>query len=316
MRKLALFIAFACLLSSTALPQIGGRAGAFSRLGFGARGMGMGNAMTAVTTGDMVGYYNPAVLAQAGYRNISLSFGLLPFDRKLNFVNFTQPVKPAAGLFIGLINSGWSNIDGRNADGEPTGALKTTENMVLLGFATRIRSQLSLGINLKLLYHHLYTDVNSTTVGIDFGAILPVGDHVTLGASIRDVNSRYKWDTSALYGEQLGRTTEDKFPQLYTLGAAYSIMDSVALVAAEIEKSNQSTLVARFGVEIPIIPEVTVRAGIDRIDLQDKGNGVRPSVGFSARRSFDSWTPGLNYAFVLEPFTNSPTHIISLSLVL
>ncbi len=312
-----LLFCLVCILApfGSALPQIGGAAGSFSRLGFGARGIGMGNAMVAVTEGDLVGYYNPAVLAQAEYRNVSIAFGILPFDRRLNFLNYTQPVKPSAGIFLGVINSGVSNIDGRNSEGEPTGALQTSENIVMLGFATRLKSGVSIGINLKLLYHHLYTDVNSTTVGIDFGALVPAGEQLTLGASVRDINSKYKWDTSELYGEQ-GRTTEDKFPQLYTIGAAYRLGDSLAIVSGEIEKSTQATLTARFGIEIPLITEVTARAGIDRIDLKEKGNGIRPSFGFTARREFNGWTPGVTYVFVLEPFTGSPTHFISVSLVM
>ena len=38
-----------------------GLAGAPMRMGFGARGMAMGNAMTAVTSGDVQSYYNPAL---------------------------------------------------------------------------------------------------------------------------------------------------------------------------------------------------------------------------------------------------------------
>lgn len=304
-----------CILSSAAaLGQIGGRAGAFSRLGFGARGMGMGNALTAVTTGDVVSYYNPAVLPQAGYRNLSLSYGILAFDRTLNFLSFAQPVHPNAGISAGIINAGVSNIDGRDSDGEPTGPLRTSENNIFLGFATRFSSGFSIGINLKFLYHHLYTDVSSTTVGIDLGALLPIGESLTLGATVRDINSRYKWDTSQLYGDQNGKTTEDKFPQLYTLGASYRLLDSLGLVALEIERSNQSTLVARLGAEFSLVPEVSVRAGIDRIDLLDKGMGVKPSFGFTARKNFDSWTPAVNYAFVIEPFSSSAMHVISLSL--
>jgi len=35
--------------------------GSFSRIGFGARGIAMGNAMSAVIEGELVSYYNPAV---------------------------------------------------------------------------------------------------------------------------------------------------------------------------------------------------------------------------------------------------------------
>jgi len=54
---------------------------------------------------------------------------------------------------------------------------------------------------------------------------------------------------------------------------------------------------------------------MDRIDLKEKGTGVRPSFGFSARKDFDSWTPALNYAFVVEPFTSSGMHMISISVL-
>ncbi len=35
--------------------------GAFSRLGFGARGIGLGNAVSSITEGELVSYYNPAI---------------------------------------------------------------------------------------------------------------------------------------------------------------------------------------------------------------------------------------------------------------
>ena len=39
--------------------EISSMPGAFSRMGFGARGMGMGNALSSVTEGNLVSYYNP-----------------------------------------------------------------------------------------------------------------------------------------------------------------------------------------------------------------------------------------------------------------
>jgi hypothetical protein len=316
MMKRWVFLLILCLIvAAPGYGQIGGRAGAYSRLGFGARGMGMGNALAAVTSGDLAAYYNPASIAQGESRTISASFGILSLDRKLNFLSYGQPVKPNAGIFLGILNSGVSDIDGRDSDGEPTGPLRTSENQALLGFSIKFRPGFSLGINFKYLYHHLYTEVNSGTFGIDLGALVPIGDVFTVALTVRDINSRYKWDTSKLYGDQSGRTTEDKFPQLYTFAGAYIMPDSLGLISAEIEASNQQTLVARFGVEVPLIPELTLRAGMDRIDLKEKGNGVKPTFGFTARRSIDSWTPAVNYAFVIEPFAASPMHIVSLSVV-
>ncbi len=295
--------------------QLGGMAGSYSRMGLGARGIGMGNALTAVFTGDVVGYYNPAAVALSRSRTISASFGILALDRKLNSLSFTQPLKPTAGLSAGIINSGVSNIDGRDDDGEPTGMLHNTENQVFLAFANRFSGKLSLGINIKLLYHHLYTDVSTTTVGVDLGAIFQPLDNLTFGATVKDINSRYKWDTSELYSDQpgLGRTTIDKFPLLYTFGVAYQLPDSLGVIASDIELSNQSTVTGRLGVEVDLLPELTVRAGLDRMDLKQKGNGVSPSFGFTLRRNLDDWTPAIHYSFVAEPFAPTGMHTIALS---
>ena len=303
------------LLSRAASAQLGGTAGSFSRMGFGARGIGMGNAMIAVTTGDLVGYYNPAVVPHSQGRTVSAAFSLLTLDRRLNFLSYSQAVRPSAGISAGIINSGVSEIDGRDADGTPTGMLHTSENQFFLTFANRFQSRLSLGVTLKLLYHHLYTDVSTTTVGIDFGGLFQVSDALTVGATVKDVNSEYKWDSSDLYG-QSGNTTEDKFPLLYAAGASYLLPESLGTVSADIEFSDRSTVVARVGAELRIIPEVSVRAGIDRIDLKEAGAGVKPSFGFTIRRAVDSIVPALHYAFVLEPFTSSGFHVIALSVTL
>jgi hypothetical protein len=315
----ALIAAGLALLPAHAPAQIGGWAGAYSRMGFGARGIGMANAMTAVSSGEVQGYYNPAILAYTEYRNISASFGILSLDRRLNFLSYAQALPPEAGLSVGVINSGVGEIDSRDSDGAPAGTISTSENQVILGFATRFKAGFSAGINLKLLHYHLYTDVNSVTVGIDVGAFMPIGDRLTVGATVRDINSKYKWDTGTLYG-QSGNTTSDDFPLLYTIGGSYQLPDTIGIISLDIEGSNTSTLVARAGVEVSLIPEVSIRGGVDRIDLREKGNGIRPVAGFTFRKALDSPLPlvspdmvAVNYAYVFEPFASSGIHMISLS---
>ncbi len=292
--------------------QMSGQPGAFSRMGFGARGMAMGNALSAVTTGDLVAYYNPALLPTATSRVASAGFGILSLDRRLNFVSFNAALPPSAGVSLGLINAGVSEIDGRDSDGDPTGPLRTSENQLFLGFGIVVSPVVQIGVTLKLYYYQLYTDVSSTTVGVDFGALVRITSELTAAVTIKDINSRYKWDTSPIFGQN-GQTSEDRFPLLYTAGVAYALPDGIATVAAEIEASNVSSLVVRTGVEVPIVPEFAVRAGVDRMDLKERGNGVRPGFGFSARTSFGSWAPALQYAYVLEPFSPAALHMISLS---
>lgn len=50
----------------------------------------MGNAMSSVTTGNLVSYYNPALspFQQNNFAQVGYSF--LSLDRSLNFINFTR----------------------------------------------------------------------------------------------------------------------------------------------------------------------------------------------------------------------------------
>ncbi len=255
-------------------------------MGFGARGIGMGNAMTAVSWGDLASYYNPALAPWAATRNASAAFGILSLDRSLNALHFGMPLPPQAGLSVGLINSGVTDIDGRNSDGQQTGSLRTSENQFLLGFGIKFPSDISAGINLKILYYNLYAGVTTMTVGLDFGLLARLSPSISVGATVRDINSKYKWDTSSLFGQE-GQSAEDRFPTLTTVGAAWLLPSDLGILSADLEFSNVKTITLRTGLEVPIIPELTLRAGLDRIDLKEKGMGVKPSFGFTLARQVD-----------------------------
>ena len=310
-RRVAAYCTLAMFMGAPLQAQIGGAPGSYSRLGFGARGMGMGNAMTAVITGEINGYYNPAAIPLTETRNASGSFGLLSLNRSLNFIGYTQSLPPDAGVSAGLINAGVSNIDGRDADGEQTGPLKTSEDQVFLGFGLKFHSGFSVGLSLKILYYHLYTDFTSMTAGLDFGVIYRASDALTFGLTVKDVNSRYKWDSTPLFSDQ-GTSTENNFPMLFTGGVAYMLPDSIGILSADIEFSNVRTTFVRVGAEVPVIREVTLRAGIDRIDLKEKGSGVSPAFGFTISRGLNGWTPSISYVYVVEPFAPTGMHMISL----
>ena len=316
------FICFLVLLAigfSEASAQLSGRAGTYSRMGFGAEGLGMANAKTASVHGDVFGYYNPAALSYSEHKTLSIAFGVLSFDRRLNFLSYSQPLHPEAGIGIAIINSGVSEIDGRDSDGEPTGPLRTSENQIILSFSNRFKAGFSAGVNLKFLHHQLYTDVSSLTVGIDIGVFVPVSDQLSLGATVRDINSKYKWDTTTLYG-QSGNTTTDEFPLLYTVGASYLLPGGLGAAGVDVEFSNEGTATARTGVEIEVVPSVTLRGGADRIDFKEEGAGIRPTLGFTFRTSTGNSLPLFNpeslafsYAYLFEPFSTSGIHMISMS---
>ncbi len=293
------------------MAQDAGRAGTFARMGFGARGMGMGNSMVAVSFGEVTPYYNPALSSYSEARTGQASFGILAFDRSLNLLSYTQSIKPSAGISFGLINAGVGNIDGRDGDGAHTEDYSTYENQFFLSFSNQVSEGVSIGAAIKLYHSKLFEGVTSTTVGFDVGICVKATEDLSIGAAILDLNSKYKWNTESVYGLVDGRTTEDKFPSLRKIGVAYRL--GRGILSAEYQNSSESTNLIRFGGEYEVVQGFAVRGGLDRVDPGEDATGVKPTFGITAKNSFNSWTPSLNYAYVFESFAPRGMHIITLS---
>ena len=309
MKRAFLYILFFVSFCSTSFSQT---AGAFSRMGFGARGMGMGNALTAVGSGEVSAYYNPALAAFADQRYVDATVGLLSLDRYLNFLSYTQSIQPQGGISVGIINAGTRNIDGRDNDGYHTENYSTTENQFFLAFANRVADAVSIGVGVKVYYSKLFDKVSTTTVGFDAGGYFQITQDLSLGVAIKDLGSKYKWDTSPIYGTD-GRQTTDQFPSLRRIGLAYELFSKKMILSAEYENSSAGVSLFRFGGEYSIVQSFSIRTGLDRWDTGDNAAGAKPSFGFTVKNAFDQWTPILNYAFVIEPFSPHGMHIISLT---
>lgn len=316
------------LLSQPEFSKISSMPGAFSRMGFGARGIGMGNAMSSVIEGNLVSYYNPALSAFQESNSAQTSYTFLSLDRSLNFLNFTRRFdfysakdsvdknrKPrsSAGVSIGIINSGVSNIDGRDNQGFKTEELSTSENQFFLGLANRFSDKLALGVAIKIYYYKLYEEVSSSGLGIDLGLLYRIGDEWNLSFVITDINSKYKWDTAPIYGQE-GRNTEDKFPNLRKLGISYSNKSSGILGSIEYENSNAQSNVLRAGVEYNLIEMFFVRGGIDHLNLSNTDVPIKPAFGFSYFKMFSEIKIGIDYAFMLEQYSSSDRHVIGVNI--
>lgn len=325
-RILIIIVLFTAVISAQQqFTSLGDMPGAFSRIGFGARGIGMGNAMSAVTEGNLVSYYNPALTVFQERNSFQTSYSFLSLDRALNFVNFTRKfdfysskdsTKPrsTAGLSIGIINSGVSNIDGRDGSGNQTGTLQTSENQFFIGLANKFSDKFSIGISLKLYYYKLYQQINSTSVGIDVGGLYKINDHFNLSLMVSDINSEYKWDTGPLYGTEGGTTTQNKFPLMKKIGLSYSNKEAKILIAAEFESSNGETNIIRAGAEYNIIDRFYLRAGIDQFNLSNKDWPMKPSAGFSYFQQFGNIVIGVDYAFQIEQYSPQDRHIVGVSI--
>ena len=255
-----------------------GLAGEPFRMGFGARGMGMGNAMTAVISGDVQSYYNPALVPFESEPIAVATYGDLSLDRNLNFLSYTKSLKPNAGFSFSIINAGVSNIDGRDADGIHTETYSTSENAFMLSFGLKPSSRFAIGVTAKILYYSLFSGIKSTTAAVDFGAIYLLSQEITLGAVIQDINAKYRWDTSQLY-EELGTVSTDYFPLRKRIGICWIPKAYPIILSSEIESIGSATYI-RVGSEIEVYEGVHLRGGIDQIAM-NSDVPAKPSLGIS-----------------------------------
>lgn len=304
------------LLILTSLPvysQLSGFAGVFSRMGFGSRGISMGNAMSSVTKGDVVGYYNPALSSFQNEHLINLGYTFLSFDRSLNYFSYTKnfklPNQPegGAGVTFSVINSGVSKIDGRDPDGFHTEDYSTSENQFTFAPAIQVSPKVSIGVAFKFYWSKLFEGVTTTSLGFDGGILFKATDRLNFAFTIKDINSKYEWRTNDLYGD-LGNTTVDKFPRLHTLGVSYILPNNLGLIAADYEVSNKRSQILRIGYEITPMKDISFRAGLDRFDLisSDKFGNSNVMFGVGYQKEVKNFVIGLNYSFVMEAYSNKP----------
>jgi len=280
-------------------------------MGFGAQGIGMGNAITAVNFNEIISYYNPASTFTS-QRSISVSFGLLSLDRSLNFLYYTQAIPPRGGISAGVLNASVRKIDGRDNDGNHTKNYSTFENQFFLSFSNQLRDDFSIGVAIKLYYAKLFEEVTSTTVGFDLGINFMITPELSLGIMAADLGSKYKWDTSPIYGRD-GKSSLDKFPVIKRIGITYKPSYLSGLVGATYEHISSELIFFKVGAEYNIIEEFSVRGGVDRIDISRKTDGIKPAFGFTIKNSFNNLKPSISYAFMIEPFAPSDIHIVTLS---
>ncbi len=322
-----LFVSSSLIYSQPKFSEMSVSPGAFSRIGFGARGIGMGNALSSITEGELTSYYNPAITPFQENNSFQAGYSFLTLDRALNYFNYTRRFdfysakdtvtetrKPrtTAGLSIGVINSGVRNIDGRDNNGLPTGELSTSENQFFIGLAARVSEKFSIGLATKFYYYSLYEEISSTSLGFDVGVLYKLNDNFNISLVLVDLMSKYKWDTSPIY-QQEGIISEDKFPNLRKLGVSYTNKELGLIGAVEFENSNAETNILRAGVEYNIYDQFFIRGGVDQFNMSNTDWPVKPSLGFSFFQPFGNLVVGVDYAFQIEQYSSADRHILSVN---
>ncbi len=286
--------------------------GSFARIGLNAKGMSMGNAISAMTTGNVYPFYNPALASFQNGGSVSASVALMSLNRQLNVITYTQGLAPTAGLALGVINGTVSNIDGRDADGVHTSNFSTSEDLFFFSFSNQFVDAFSLGVSLKMYYYNLYSGMSATTIGFDIGGLYKPTDYLSIAVVATDLGESYHWDSSKLFGTD-GSNFSTPFPHIFKVAASYSLPAIHSSVMAEYDIAPSPLNGLRGGVEFSPLDVLVLRAGFAAANEQYVGTKVTPTFGFGAKIAFLDLTPQLDYAYVSEPF--SPYGIQTISLI-
>jgi len=347
MKKSKLYIPFLiiiwiCVPLGEALAQAGGFTGSFSRMGFAPRGMAMGNSFTAVHQEGSYGYYNPALAAKpSDIIQLDFSSSAMRFDRQLHMVTAHFQLPPSAGISVSLLNGRMGEIDGRSQSGFATEIFSTNEYQLLSNFGIRFTDTFWGGIGIKFNLADYHADVStSTSVGVDAGIFKQAGA-VGIGIAVQDLFATTQYDTSDLFGANVGGSRSNDYPTRIKFGASFSPAEipellvsadyEIQVLRSEIrrnevqlsegrpitttssEEVTTNSQFVRIGSRYSLHPRFTLRAGLQALDINHDIK-LQPTTGFSLHLPFDRFTPSVDYAFVREPSQISTMHVFSIRL--
>ncbi len=194
-------------------------------LGAGARPLGMGSAFVAISDDATAVYWNPAGLARLSRRETQFQHAE-QFGGTVNHDVFTLAgPSPVGGFGMGLLRLG---VDGvkltaledpsrpLGPDNRPlvSRVVGTSDYTLILAYGRKVRTNLSIGAGLKLIWRRLSVGSGSG-YGIDLGALYTPRPELSAGLVLRNLTrTRISFDSGAA----------DRIPPSLLLGVAYTRM--------------------------------------------------------------------------------------------
>jgi len=286
--KSILLIAILTMVAVQVRADSAGGAGAFLKMGVGARALGMGSAFTAVADDSTAAFWNPAGLALLERSEGSFMHANLTLDRKYNFFNYAHVLKDKNGNKKGTValshirfgidgipetRLASNDVDGNGILDDPatrpdgTGAkgenvyifsyFDDTETSTFGSYARRLAENLYGGINVKSLKQSLFTN-SADSWGFDLGFLYQSSPKAMLGLSIRDLGENLKWDTPSGHSDRVPVTT--------TFGASVRPRKNWT-VAVDLNKVEDLNAKFRVGTEVWLKDFAALRLGSQAGDL-------------------------------------------------
>ena len=178
----------------------------------------------------------------------------------------------------------------------------------------------SIGLSGKLLYHRmpdLKDDGGALTAigfGFDIGVIVKPMEHLRLGLTLKDLRSRYTWDTQELY--ERGTQTTDRFPVRFGAGVAGWLFSERLMLFGDVEQARIHKKVDDVKGYLPLSYTFgTQFSWIDRAFLRCGLRDWKLSFGLGYRHALSGRFIQLDYAYAPDPVAPRGVHVISWSFI-
>lgn len=232
----------------------GGQAGAFTRIGVGARAMGMGRAFTAIADDASSAYWNPAGLGNLSMTEIMGNISILSMERRYNYAAVAFPLRLMGTISVSWINLSVGEIESRNEWNVIGESFSNSENAYYLSWGLPITRLVSIGLGAKYITHNLASN-HSTGYGFDAGILFKPFEGIRLGATVHDISTEVKWDTDS--------GIKETFPLVTRIGGAFSPMRYPITIGIDFEQIQNQKYSYHAGVEANLIYGTGLRVGLD-----------------------------------------------------
>jgi len=309
MRKIILIFLFPLILLADGN---GGYAGAFLRLGLGAKNIALGNSGIAGSSDGYSFYYNPAITGFAKGKTVSLSYSFMSLDRRFNFIGFTMEAPPVAGFSVGWINSGVSDLPSVSGIGEFGSSIDHSINAAFFNFARQFGKNLSLGLTIKYVWESIQAGTDhyfSGGWGWDLGAEYKLNNSLTFALVARDIGTKFKANTDKIF--EHGGTTIDRFPSLYLAGLHYQLPLEWLSTSYDFETSDKNAIEHHLGLEASYRQAVVLRLGYYTRGGLTYGAGINLHELHPERKGILGRLGQLDYAFLPSVYDEGSSHIFS-----
>ena len=323
--RYSLIIALIVLLATSSFAgkrsTLGSFDGFVERMGAGTRELGRGNTGSADTASMPAAYWNPAIL---GFRQdiaYSLSAEKRDLDRMGGSLGLESPVGKRMGVGFAMLYRGDLAFDVISEDDETMGTATPYFTMMYLGFAYRATRRDALGFSLSMSYDNMdvaeyYDDIElvddyRSPVTLNLSWLRQWNEQWSTSVVIRNLSFNKKlsakWSKNTSTDNSV-ESTDGVRPKVLQIGLGYRskvLGKPVYAWMGALDYQVADTLLAfdpdlhvwtgRVGFECEIIPDGTLRLGMDDLDWT-----VGAGYKFQIRIGKTKYPFDVNYALIYE----------------